>query len=44
MELDRPPTAFEEKVYEATSCIPRGKVSTYALIGKPVMLGQGVNL
>lgn len=36
MELDRPPTPFEEKVYEATSCIPRGKVSTYALIGKSI--------
>ena len=34
--MDRPPTAFEEKVYEATSCIPRGKVSTYRLIGKSI--------
>ena len=34
--MNRPPTAFEEKVYEATSCIPRGKVSTYRLIGKSI--------
>ena len=34
--MNRPPTAFEEKVYEATGCIPRGKVSTYGLIGKSI--------
>ncbi len=30
----REPTAFELKVYDATSCIPRGQVATYATIGK----------
>jgi methylated-DNA-[protein]-cysteine S-methyltransferase len=34
--MTRPPTTFEEKVYEATSCIPRGKVSTYRLIGQSI--------
>ena len=34
--MNRPPTTFEEKVYEATSCIPRGKVTTYSLIGKSI--------
>ena len=36
MNHERPPTAFELKVYEATRCIPRGKVSTYRLIGKSI--------
>lgn len=36
MMPERPPTAFEWKVYEATRCIPRGKVSTYRLIGKSI--------
>lgn len=30
----REPTAFENRVYDATSLIPRGCVSTYAIIGK----------
>lgn len=34
--MSRKPTAFERKVYEATSRIPRGKVSTYGLIGKSI--------
>ncbi len=29
-------TAFQQKVYDATSRIPRGRVSTYALIGKAI--------
>ena len=30
----RPPTAFERRVYEATSAIPRGRVSTYGEVAK----------
>lgn len=30
----RPPTAFEARVYEATSAIPRGRVSTYGEVAK----------
>lgn len=30
----RPPTAFEEKVYDATRSIPRGKVTTYGILGR----------
>ena len=30
----RPPTAFESRVYEATSAIPRGRVSTYGELAK----------
>lgn len=30
----RPPTAFERRVYEATSAIPRGRVSTYGELAK----------
>ena len=29
MNPNRPPTPFEERVFEATRLIPRGKVSTY---------------
>ena len=31
---DREPTAFETRVYDATRLIPKGFVSTYAIIGK----------
>ena len=40
MNRERPPTAFEERVYEATCQIPRGKVSTYGLIGKSIGCGS----
>lgn len=30
----REPTAFENRVYDATSLIPKGFVSTYAIIGR----------
>ncbi len=30
----RGPSAFDEKVYDATRMIPRGRVSTYAIIGR----------
>lgn len=38
--MARKPTAFEQKVYDATSRIPRGKVSTYGLIGKAIGCGS----
>ncbi len=31
---DRDPTAFETRVYDATRLIPRGFVSSYAIIGR----------
>lgn len=34
MELLRPPTSFENKVYDALQLIPRGKVTTYRLLGE----------
>ncbi len=32
--LTREPTAFEERVYDATRLIPKGCVSTYAVLGR----------
>lgn len=37
---DRVPTAFEERVYDWISMIPRGCVATYALVGKGVQCGS----
>ena len=34
MNPERPPTEFEKKVYDALHLIPRGKVTTYGLLGK----------
>jgi methylated-DNA-[protein]-cysteine S-methyltransferase len=34
--MEREPTAFELKVYDAVRMIPRGKVSTYALVAKAI--------
>jgi len=34
--LTREPTAFEERVYDATRLIPKGFVSTYAVIGRVI--------
>jgi methylated-DNA-[protein]-cysteine S-methyltransferase len=34
MTAERPPTAFEERVYDAVRMIPSGMVTTYAVIGK----------
>lgn len=34
MNPNRPPTRFEERVFEATRMIPRGKVSTYRDLAK----------
>lgn len=32
----RDPTAFEERVYDATRLIPKGRVTTYAILGRIV--------
>lgn len=34
MDHGRPPTEFERKVYDALQLIPRGKVTTYGILGK----------
>lgn len=34
MNPERPPTEFEKKVYDALHLIPRGKVTTYGLLGR----------
>lgn len=33
MPLERPPTPFETRVFDALHLIPRGKVTTYGLLG-----------
>ncbi len=40
MQSDREPTAFERQVYAATSQIPKGRVSTYAWIGRAIGCGS----
>ncbi len=40
METHRPPTAFETKVYDALQLIPKGKVTTYGLLGKYIDCGS----
>ncbi|MDF1825032.1 MAG: MGMT family protein [Verrucomicrobiales bacterium] len=48
MELHRPPTEFERKVFDALHLIPRGKVTTYSQLGKyincrsPRAIGQAL--
>jgi methylated-DNA-[protein]-cysteine S-methyltransferase len=37
---DRPPTAFETRVYDLISTIPKGKVSTYALVARALDCGS----
>ncbi|MEM0897015.1 MAG: MGMT family protein [Verrucomicrobiota bacterium] len=37
---DRPPTAFESRVFEATSRIPKGRVTTYLLLAKEIRCGS----
>lgn len=34
--MTRPPTSFEEKVYDATRSIPLGKVTTYGALGRMI--------
>lgn len=36
----RPPTAFESRVFEATSTIPKGKVTTYGRLAKSLDCGS----
>jgi len=38
--MQREPTAFESRVYDAVNMIPRGKVSTYSAIAKVVGCGS----
>ncbi len=38
--LERPPTHFETRVYDALLLIPRGKVTTYGLVAKYVSCGS----
>lgn len=33
MEIERPPTAFENKVFDALHLIPRGMITTYGILG-----------
>jgi methylated-DNA-[protein]-cysteine S-methyltransferase len=37
---ERPPTEFENRVYDLISTIPQGKVSTYALVAKALNCGS----
>lgn len=34
MDLERPPTEFERRVYDAIQLVPRGKVTTYGILGR----------
>lgn len=36
MNPGRPPTEFEQKVFNATRQIPKGRVTTYRLLGKSI--------
>lgn len=46
--MERPPTEFEKKVYDALHLVPRGQVTTYGLIarylscGSPRAIGQAL--
>lgn len=40
MPHHREPTAFEEKVYDAVRLIPRGRVTTYRLLGQAIGCGS----
>jgi len=48
MTTSRPTTAFEQQVYDALHRIPRGRVTTYALLGRhlscdsPRAIGQAL--
>ena len=39
-QLERPPTAFEERVYDAVRMVPFGKVTTYKLLGLAIGCGS----
>ena len=38
--LERPPTAFEERIYDAVRLIPSGMVTTYRKLGESVGCGS----
>ncbi len=38
--MNREPTAFEQRVYALVRTIPRGKVSTYGLVGRKLGCGS----
>lgn len=40
MTKDRPPTAFESRVYEALCRVPEGKVTTYGRLGRHLGCGS----
>ena len=40
MKTDRPTTAFEQRVYDATRQIPRGRVTTYGLLAAHINCGS----
>lgn len=48
MTEERPPTEFENRVYDALQLVPRGKVTTYGLMarylscGSPRAIGQAL--
>jgi methylated-DNA-[protein]-cysteine S-methyltransferase len=37
---DRPPTAFERRVYDTLCRVPRGKVTTYGRLGREIGCGS----
>ena len=39
-QLERPPTAFEERVYDAVRMVPSGRVTTYKLLGQAIGCGS----
>ena len=39
-QLERPPTAFEERVYDAVRMVPSGSVTTYKLLGQAIGCGS----
>lgn len=38
--LDRMPTTFEERVYDAVRMVPRGRVTTYKRLGEAIGCGS----
>jgi methylated-DNA-[protein]-cysteine S-methyltransferase len=39
-QLERPPTAFQERVYDAVRMVPHGRVTTYKLLGLAIGCGS----
>ena len=40
MDVGRPPTAFEQRVFDTISRIPRGRVTTYGLLARELGCGS----